>query len=406
MKKIYSICTARTKRRATLRKQIEIREAGRLRHVKFMGKYNGNIFNTNCIRKSELRDEFVKKYYSKQSYQSRTKNVYINTEFGIEEPKIVNDFFKYSLSILHAQSRRLIINFKSCSRVWPSAVTLLCALMQWNELVSDKGSRQTIGQIPSAHSKVNSYLYHCGFYDYVKINGIEDTSGYSSDAIVKINREGKKSNTYNRESEIENLLKKYTDLTSDEIEVFGDRIATEIFNNVTEHGISHKDAGWWVLAQHHEKHGIVSICVADNGIGIRNSLLTGPQRDYIKHELRDDFNNEGMFIKKAMERNISGAFAAPEKKEKLLGFIKQYQRGPRRGKGLERIRDNCKYLGIRLAILSCHGYFILDEYGNEESLGAFPSHIFAGTMYHLTIKTRRDLNGNYKYRNQLLPTTC
>ncbi len=81
-----------------------------------------------------------------------------------------------------------------------------------------------------------------------------------------------------REEEILSLVERHSSLDAEQLEWFYSVILTEIFNNVTEHGISHKDNGWWLLAQYHKRHKIISLCIADNGIGVRNSLLTGPQK--------------------------------------------------------------------------------------------------------------------------------
>jgi len=57
--------------------------------------------------------------------------------------------------------------------------------------------------------------------------------------------------------------------------MFDSIILTEVFSNVTEHGVSKFDAGWWILAQYHSTHKYIQYSIADNGIGIRNSLMSG-----------------------------------------------------------------------------------------------------------------------------------
>ena len=172
---------------------------------------------------------------------------------------------------------------------------------------------------------------------------------------------------------------------SDGIEEFNDVVLTEIFNNVLEHGMPHRDKGWWLLAQYHKTHKLISLCVADNGIGIRNSLMTGPQRHEISKRIDNPKYNEGAFIRLACEENISGALAASIKEGTL---IKKYVSGSRRGNGLQRIIKTCKKLMIPLAILSHNGYLFLDENGHEKLCSSKYRRIFAGTMYHLKIKAK------------------
>ena len=71
--------------------------------------------------------------------------------------------------------------------------------------------------------------------------------------------------------------------------------------------VSNKDKGWWLLVQYHKNHGFISMCVADNGIGIRNSLLTGPQKNDILSSIGEFKGNDGLYIKHAMKENVSGA---------------------------------------------------------------------------------------------------
>ena len=79
---------------------------------------------------------------------------------------------------------------------------------------------------------------------------------------------------------MEELLRRLSSLNNDQIEEFINYVLIEIFNSVTEHGMpqKNKDEGWWMIAQHHQRHQFISLCIADNGIGIANSLYTGPQK--------------------------------------------------------------------------------------------------------------------------------
>jgi anti-sigma regulatory factor (Ser/Thr protein kinase) len=301
----------------------------------------------------------------------------------LEEKDFLKEYLIKCSSFIDFNSRELLIDLTECTRIWPSAVTLLCSLWQWIELASRKGHKPVIAQAPSKEPKVNSYMHHCGLYEYVKIREKEDTSYYDPADVVKIQKEMDKRNIEVREEEIMDLVERHTNFDSDQLEWFNSVILTEVLNNVTEHGISHKDKGWWLLAQYHQRHRMISLCVADNGIGIRNTLVTGPQRQELLKDLDNSAQNDGLFIKKAMEENVSGAITASTKSRE--GFRMRYSSGSRRGNGLKRIQDCCKNLEIELTILSHNGCISLDRFGKEVYCGSLPNRVVAGTMYQLSI---------------------
>jgi anti-sigma regulatory factor (Ser/Thr protein kinase) len=241
----------------------------------------------------------------------------------------------------------------------------------------------------------NSYLNHSGFYDYVHAKHpaeVEDQNHYPEKEVVKIEREKKLSNIEPREDKIISLLQQFSLFDARQIELFNSIILTEAFNNVTEHGVSHRDRGWWLLAQYHKKHGIISLCIADNGIGIRNTLMTGPQSDDIGKSIANTPENDGKFIKMAIEETVSGALAAPLKTAGGFLSSKKYEKGAHRGNGLKRITSTCEKLGIPFTILSHHGYVFLDASGNMIRNGSMPRRVFAGTLYHLLIPAKGDMN--------------
>jgi hypothetical protein len=226
---------------------------------------------------------------------------------------------------------------------------------------------------------------HCGFYDYVGRAPDTVQNYYSDKDVVKIKREMRRTNPETREREITDLLRLHSLLSEDEILMFDCVILTEVFANVTEHGISKSDAGWWILAQYHKTHKFISICIADNGIGIRNSLMTGPQRHEIEKNVSNSSSNDGQFICHALIENVSGALAASTKTGRIL---RSYESGARRGHGLKRICAYCQKLNIPFSIISHYGYAFLDGHGQVISTGSKNSRIFAGTLHHFLIRTK------------------
>jgi anti-sigma regulatory factor (Ser/Thr protein kinase) len=239
----------------------------------------------------------------------------------------------------------------------------------------------------SRHQHVNQYLVHCGFYDYVKRSHTHDVSDvYDDHKIVKIKRENNESEIDEREESIRLILERYSSLTEEQIEDFDCNVLIEAFNNVTEHGKSHHDSGWWTITQYHNSTGIISLCLADNGIGIKNSLATGPQSEILRKTIGNE--QDGEYIQEALKENVSGALTGSTKENRIMLLKKVYKRGSRRGNGLSRIRETCSRCDIKFSLLSQYGYLSLDTNGKITRCGSTENRLFAGTLYHFTIPAK------------------
>ena len=236
-----------------------------------------------------------------------------------------------------------------------------------------------IASTDSGFENVNNYLITCGFYKYVGRQENPILQDKNTNDVLKIQREHDKHLVDEREDEIVSLLRKNTLFTNEQLELFNSIILTETFNNVLEHGIVNRDEGWWVLAQVHNKHGFISLCIADNGIGFVNTLQNGPQSKEIKAlEL-----SEGDLIRYAFTENVSGASNATPTTKKSKS-----NRGARRGNGLGRIKQTCKNLEMEFTIVSHKGYCHVDTNGNITTK-SFDEIIFGGTLYSFIIPMKR-----------------
>jgi anti-sigma regulatory factor (Ser/Thr protein kinase) len=360
-----------------------LRAANRKKHTAIRKKIH-KIQHRQYYETLRVRNELKRLVYRERRFSGDPVSIKIDKEFGIEEQNSVQYFLDNAASFIDFNSTNLEFDLSLCDRIWPSGIVLLCSLKQWVELTSRRGATPNIRSTPSNNIKVNSYLGHCGFYEYVGRQKDTPEDYYSDSEIVKIERETQRSKMERREQAIEKLLRDFSGLTPTELEWFNNVILTEIFNNVTEHGVSKYDNGWWLLAQYHKTHKIISVCVADNGIGIRNSLMTGPQRLDIAKKVEDLAENDGEFIKLALEENVSGALAAPLKS----GYLKKYAQGARKGNGLARIRKTSAQLGIPFSVLSHNGFLFVSSDGTISQYGAKSNRIFAGTLYHFPIRTK------------------
>ena len=339
------------------------------------------------------RNKIQKELFNKFTYSNGEQTVVeINQEFGLESSQNIDHFLEKASETIDFDTRGLFIDIRGCPRIWPSAITLLCSLKQWIEqwieVAPPKKRRMTprIGSNDASLAEVNAYLQHCGFYSYVEREPHRHGQPYDEGETIRIRREKSQRNVESREMEICELLREHGNYGEDDIELFDSIVLTEVFANVQEHGVSLQDKGWWIMAQYHPTHRIISLNIADNGVGLKNTLITGPQSEYFRQNISSSNKNDGEFIKIAMQENVSGAYDAPLK---TPGVIRDsYKRGARRGNGLKRIIKTCTNLGIEFSILSHYGYAFRDENGNLAKVGSKENRIFAGTLYHFNIQLR------------------
>lgn len=390
MKKLSADKRLLSKRKQRRKIKKETRISSKVRHDKLRLNSKLHGLSGRLIKYHRDRAEFRKKFFRSRNYRDPEKSVTIDGSFGLEIKSDIDRFLIKSSELIDFTNRELKLELDGCTRMWPSAITLLCSLKQWVELSTwNKKIKPSISSTKSSHDEVNSYLYHCGFNDYVGLNYVDKVNGYNDSEIVKIRRETKTINVEEREDEILNVIESFTNFNKDQIRLFHAKVLIEIFLNVTEHGVSGYDNGWWVLAQYHPTSGLISISIADNGIGIKNSLITGPQREAVEKTYPVSKLNDGEVIRYATETRVSGALKASNR-EKLKKFSPaKYPVGSKRGNGLDRIKSGCKELGVDLTILSHYGYLLYDASGNEFKCGTMPNRVFAGTLYHLSVPAKK-----------------
>lgn len=343
--------------------------------------------SSSIASQPKVRSKFLQLYYQKRAYDGQPLKIAVPGELGIETD--FPGFLDFAEKIIESNARNLFIDMENCEFIWPSAITLLCSLVQWFELTKSASSIfPKIGSSKSKSDAVNGYLAHCGFYNYVNRPHDATNSHFDASEVVKIVRETSPRNMKVRIQGIKALLKKYSTLSLDQIEDFGDNVLPEVFQNVNEHGVTSRDQGWYTLAQYRPTTGLITICVADNGIGVKNSLLTGPQRDTLLSRFPFNEYDDAEVILEAMKENISGAWDASRATKKGMIRRPRFERGRRRGHGLSRIRDCCERLTIPMTILSGRGAVNIDSNGKIQQQSR-QKRIFAGTLYHFVIQANK-----------------
>ena len=90
----------------------------------------------------------------------------------------------------------------------------------------------------------------------------------------------------------------------------------------------------------------------------------------------------------SFEENVSGAIKAPLKNKRRFRSS-SYEKGARRGNGLNRIKEACKDCNIKFNLLSQDDFLCFDENGNTKKIGTYDKRIFAGTLYHFVIPAKK-----------------
>ena len=331
------------------------------------------------------RKAFYLEFYKPIEHIEASKKITVDQPIGAE--KDIKYLAEIGYALINGSYQETHIDISKCTRVWPSGVMAFCSFRHWSDLTAPEAGRAPrVSSSDSDYEDVSAYLDFCGFHNYVKRRTSGKNHDYVDQNVVKIQREPSGKSFWNRFDEIAALLEKNTDYDSDELEDFKSHILTEILINVTEHGINYRDMGWYTLVQVHPASGIISLNIADNGIGIANSLKTGPQ----KTDLNSD--QDHLYILEAFKFDVSGAFSASTEKKGI--FKKQYARGNRRGNGLMHIKEACQRLGVRLSLMSAKGYVQYDEMGQCVAKQSYEGLIFAGTLYNLTIPIKRTKHEN------------
>lgn len=339
----------------------------------------------------EKRRKARRRIFKKYDFNNKdTIPVVIGKSLGIEFGDI-DSFVEVGKKIVDSNVNDIKIHLQKCEKLWPSALMLICSFHQWRNLAykyNRKIHKKTcckpsLGSYAPKNKELQDYLIQSGFYDYVHVDHYTPTD-INPDEIVKVKLNNTKEVIEARMEELEDLITKKANLTPELKEELNCYVIPEIINNATEHGENCFDQGWWTLGQYFPETHIISICIADNGIGFKETLCTGPQsQDTVITELNEKDAKETDYIELAFKDGISGAMDA--KHWELNIFHEHLPAGSNRGGGLSGIKEKCKKCGIKLSIFSQYGYIIYGENGKILDAQSFDRRIFGGTFFNLVI---------------------
>ncbi|MEF8700946.1 MAG: DUF4325 domain-containing protein [Candidatus Accumulibacter sp. UW20] len=153
------------------------------------------------------------------------------------------------------------VNFKGCNFLAPYAVTLFAAYLLWLKEIKKKAVR--IHAIRS--SVAGNYLVETGFFEIFGEQPAPDVPE-RPDRTVKLTRITSSSEIPAFATKVMEILR----IEDEELEGAVKYSLIELLRNVVQH--SGSQVGGIAMAQYYPSSGLVNICVADMGVGVKESL--------------------------------------------------------------------------------------------------------------------------------------
>ena len=155
----------------------------------------------------------------------------------------------------------IILDFHGCNFIAPYAVTLFAAYVLWLQ----KAKRRKPTVRISKTSVAGNFLLQCGFFDLLGIPDSAPTERWE-DRTVKLRR-------VSGSSEIPDFTTHVMDILRIEDEELAGAVKyslIELLRNVVQH--SGSQIGGVAMAQYYPTTGLVEVCVADVGVGIKATI--------------------------------------------------------------------------------------------------------------------------------------
>ena len=158
-------------------------------------------------------------------------------------------------------SSPLRLNFDDCRFIAPYAVTLFAAFALW--LRNTKNCRLSVSADPG--SVAGNYLVQSGFLELLGEETFP-TSADRPDRTVKLTQINKSSQIPIFANSVMDILQ----IDDDELAGAVKYSLIELLRNVVQHSAS--DGGGVAMAQYYPRTGLVEVCVADMGLGIKSTI--------------------------------------------------------------------------------------------------------------------------------------
>jgi hypothetical protein len=153
------------------------------------------------------------------------------------------------------------INFENCNFLAPYAVTMFAAYTLW--LRGAKKCTTTIRALPN--TVAGNYLVQCGLFELLGEVGYPEPAE-RPDRVVKLTRISSSSEIPKFANSVMNILQ----IEDEELAGAVQYSLIELLRNVVQHSAS--VGGGLAMAQYYPKTGLVDLCVADMGLGIKSTI--------------------------------------------------------------------------------------------------------------------------------------
>jgi hypothetical protein len=153
------------------------------------------------------------------------------------------------------------INFENCQFLAPYAVTMFAAYTLW--LRDSKGYTTTVKAQPD--TLAGNYLVQCGLFELLGEVGYPDSTN-RPDRIVKLTRVATSSQIPKFATSVMNILQ----IEDEELAGAVQYSLIELLRNVVQHSAS--VGGGIAMAQYFPTTGLVEVCVADLGLGVKATI--------------------------------------------------------------------------------------------------------------------------------------
>ena len=155
----------------------------------------------------------------------------------------------------------VIIDFMGCDFIAPYGATLFAAYILW--LKETKRRKVTVQS--TKKSVAGNFLLQCGFFELIGEDGATPTEP-REDRTVKLTRISSSSDIPAFANMVMNILQ----IEDEELAGAVKYSLVELLRNVVQHSGSLN--GGVAMAQYYPKTGLVEICVADTGVGIKSTI--------------------------------------------------------------------------------------------------------------------------------------
>lgn len=210
---------------------------------------------------------------------------HISVPINIDDKSLIEFFRGWRWNLTAAPP--IMIDFRGCNFIAPYAATLFAAYILWLRTTRRAHVRLNV----STNSVAGAFLVQSGFFEILGENQVEIVEE-RPDRTVKLNRISSSSEIAPFASRVMDILK----IEDEELAGAVQYSLIELLRNVVQH--SGSQGGGVAMAQYYPNTGLVELCVADMGVGVKATI----------NEAYPEIDNNLKAIKLAILPHVSRTF--------------------------------------------------------------------------------------------------